>query len=275
MEDLTHIEWEIDGLIAEIKAHPQGTEDMRRSYLELTLSGFNSYYLQWLTIQAGGIMRHRKPSLPASATQEEILTLNKFLNTTINDGYHLRTRGSYRSLILDSWSTFEFCVTYVCIHLLDDKAQRDLLDVEFKKIDKIISKYTIEEDDKRKILKAYSKDHLSHLPVTRKYEHIYSLFKKNYTGTWVEDKKFLEFFGKYRNSMHSNFIYHGNDAEYNILGINYRFTDGDPINQSEKSTANNMFDLALELKNICRRLFDAIDYPGLIPFPSEKVPQPQ
>jgi hypothetical protein len=270
MEDLTYIQQGLEELVAEIQAHPLVTDDYRRSYLELTLSVFNSFYIQRNTIQAARIIQHK----PFPVTPEEKKILDIFVGSIYDDGYFLRNNGSYRSLITDCWSMFEFCLTYTCDFLFEQDIKIGLLEHKLKEIISIISKYEVSDSDMRKVTKKLLADHLTHVPMVKKYTKLHLIYEGNYRGDWAEDSLFLEFFGKYRNCMHTNYIYHGNNKAYTFLGITYEFIDGEPIRHSEEPSINNTFDLALKLKNTCRRLFDAIDYPGLIPFPSDKVKQP-
>jgi hypothetical protein len=160
------------------------------------------------------------------------------------------------------------------VALFDEDTKEALLGDDLKKIEKVLDNYQLQAEDRKKIEKAFAKkEHLTHLSVNRKYEKIYSIYRENYSGNWNEDKEFLEFYGKYRNSMHSNYIYHGKDKEYTFSGNTYYFVNGEAISHSREPDLKEMFDMALTLKITCKRLFDAIQYPDLLPFPSDKVSQ--
>jgi hypothetical protein len=270
MQDLAHISQEIKNLVAEIKAHPLSTEDTRRSYLELTLNVFNAYYIQWNTVLAARIIAGKQ----FSVTEEEQNTLSIF-NKSITDLNFLYTRrnGAYRGLFIESWSTFEFCLTYLCDFLFSDEVKKELLEQDLNEIKRVLASYSLSEAHMQKVVKMFYRDHLTHVPITRKYNKLYSQFREHYIGDWIEDSSFLEFFGKYRNTMHTNYIYHGKDKSYTFLGITYYFENGKAVSQSVDPNINNTFDLAVKLKNTCKRLFDAIQHPELIPFPSDQVQQ--
>ncbi|MFD1873887.1 hypothetical protein [Hymenobacter bucti] len=271
MEDLEYIKQETDKLVAEIHSHPLSTDDIRRSFLELILHTFNLYYIQWDTIQSARIIQPK----PIPVTKEERYILNVFVNSVVEKQYYqMRSNSNYRNLFLESWSTFEFCLTYLCEELLDEVTKKELLEYDLKEINKTLLKYNLSDADNQKIEKIFYRNHLTHVPVTRKYNKLYSLYKKFYTGNWTEDSAFLEFYGKYRNCMHTNYIYHGKDKEYTFFGITYFFIDSEVVSQNKEATSSNKLDLAIQLKNICRRLFDAIQHPGLLPFPADKVIQP-
>lgn len=271
MENLKYIEAELKGLQAEINAYGISSDDIRTSYLELTFSVLDLYYRQWISITAARIIKEKYVEL----SQDELSVFEAFVGsvTDITTFYSVRN-SSFRNLLIDSWSTFEFCLTYLCVSLFDEKATEDLLEEDFRKISIILSKYDVANDDRKKILRKYSTDHFTHLSVNRKYEKIYSIYKKRYNGDWSEDSKFLSFYGKYRNCMHTNYIYHGQDAEYTFDGVQYRFINGEAVDHSKEPDIKEMFNLTMRLKSTCKRLFDAIEHPGLLPFPSDKVFQP-
>ncbi len=113
------------------------------------------------------------------------------------------------------------------------------------------------------------------MSVTRKYEKLYSLYKSHYKGDWKEDYEFLAFFGKYRNSMHTNYIYHGEDKKYNILGITYEFVNGEAIRPDRQLHVADMIDLAVKLKDTAMRLFNSIQHSDLLEYPADQIPEAQ
>ena len=270
MENLEHINNGLKNLLAEIEALPLGTEDMRTSYLELTLHVFNLYYIQWNTVQSARIIAQKR----FLVTEQERYALSVF-GTSVSDPsfFHMRRNSAYRGLLIESWSTFEFCLTYLCDLLFTDEVKKALLEEDLNDIDKMLSVYSLSEPHKQKLNKIFVRGHLTHVPMTRKYNKLYSLFKRHYSGNWIEDSSFLEFFGKYRNTMHTNYIYQGNNKEYIFLGTTYHFVNGEAVSHSNEPTIDNMFDLAVKLKDTCKRIFDAVQHPEVIPFPSDQVQQ--
>ncbi len=79
-----------------------------------------------------------------------------------------------------------------------------------------------------------------------------------------QDKEFLNFFGKLRNSVHSNYIYYGKDYEFNHVGMTYKFEKGKPIKQDPLSDLS-FFNLSIELRNVYQRLIEKIKFVNLIP----------
>lgn len=146
---------------------------------------------------------------------------------------------------------------------------------DFKKVVKILSWYDLSDEELLKLRGCLAEKHLTHLPVTRKYEKLYSLYKSHYKGNWNEDYELLVFFGKYRNSMHTNYIYHGGDKQYDILGIRYNFVNGHAIVPNRQLHVADMVDLGVKLKDTVMRLFNSIQYPGLLKYPADQIPEVQ
>ena len=179
MENLEHIHQGLKTLVAEIQAHPSGTEDMRRSYLELTLQTFNLYYIQCNTVNAALIISKKY----FSVARDEVEVLSVF-NKSVSerDFFYARRNGANRGLLLESWSTFEFCLTYLCDLLFTDDIKAELLERDLNDIKKILTDYELSEVHMQKISKMFYRDHLTHVPVTRKYNKLYSLYQQHYTG---------------------------------------------------------------------------------------------
>lgn len=271
MNYLSYVKNGIDELSIEIDTHPLPKEDLRPSYLDHMFSVFDLFYRQCCAVYAANIIKNKSIEL----TKSELSVIEVFLGSVSNNTTFQSVMNSInRALLVDSWSTFEFFLTYLCDSLFDNEVKNELLIADSKEIIKIISRYTISDTDVTKIKKRLSKPRFAHVSVNRKYEKLHSMFESNYSGDWAEDKLFLEFYGKYRNCIHSNFIYHGNDKEYEFLGTKYWFADGKAVAHDKLSNIKEMFDLAVKLKDTCRRLFDAVQHKELLQYPASEVVQP-
>ena len=83
-----------------------------------------------------------------------------------------------------------------------------------------------------------------------------------------DDRKFLDFFGKLRNCIHSNYIYYGNETyTYNYLGENYLFEPNKLISHSP-SQENSIFRLTQNLNEIGKSIIENISYDKEIYDPS-------
>lgn len=93
-------------------------------------------------------------------------------------------------------------------------------------------------------------------------------FKKarGYGRNINEDKVFLVFMGKLRNSHHSNFIYYGKDYEFTYGNAHFRFHDGKSVgidNPFEPTPKLNFY-LIGNKKNIWKELINCISFDGKV-----------
>lgn len=274
MDHILYIKQKIDEISSEIKSCPFENNDLRISYLDHMFGVFNINYLQWCAIYSASAIEK------AVVKQADRVIFDAFLSIVKNNGYFTNINNSInRGLFLDSWSTFEFFLTYICNELFKEPTKEPtktkMLEHDYKKVVKILSRHDLSNAELLKLKGCLAEEHLTHLPVTRKYEKLYSLYKDYYKGNWDEDYEFLAFFGKYRNSMHTNYIYHGTDKNYNILGVNYDFINGEAIRPNRKLHVADMIDLAVRLKDIAMTLFNSIQHPGLLEYPADQVPETQ
>jgi hypothetical protein len=83
------------------------------------------------------------------------------------------------------------------------------------------------------------------------------------------DKDFLLFLGKWRNTMHTNYIYYGKDYEYKFGHAHFKFENGkivkwyDPFEPSPRL----YFYLIGNLKDIWAVLIRSIKYDKIIEYP--------
>ncbi|MFD2785019.1 hypothetical protein [Hymenobacter rubripertinctus] len=271
VKNMKYILDKLNDLGNEITIYPLKSEDLRKSYLELSFSTLELYYRQWCSIYSSIIIADKEVEL----TDEERKIIEVFVATKSDTTTFYSLRNSTnRNLLTESWSIFEFCLTYVCEQLFTDEIIHSLLEYDYKEIENILNKYNLNQSDSNKVKKIFSRGHLTHVPVSRKYNKIYSIYKNNHTGSITDDKLFLEFYGKYRNCMHTNYIYHGKSKEYSFFGTTYWFNDGEAVAHSKEPDITDMFNLALHLKDVCKRLFDSIEYTDLLRYPEEQVFQP-
>jgi len=172
-----------------------------------------------------------------------------------------------RSIILDSWSVFEFCVSIITGYILKENVIIDLLAEDFQKVIKILKSTKVDTNSQAKLEKTLVKQHLAHVSINRKYNKLFSSVKSSYCRDINEDKQFLLFLGKYRNCMHSNYFYFGNYFEYEFGGVAFYFKNGEPIWNNKKYGIDLHFNIILELMEVFSELMDKLDYDALIPYP--------
>lgn len=161
-----------------------------------------------------------------------------FKTEEINNPIQNFKAGFHFGMIVECWSNFEFYITQFC------------------KV--VLQKETIE-----KLL--LTKKYLERVSINLKTDQLYELLKnKNFELHQInKDKEFLLFFGKLRNSIHSNYVYYGDDFEYTHNETTYIFRENKPFKQKPLSDLS-LFHLSIELRNIFQRLIDNIECKGLI-----------
>ena len=113
---------------------------------------------------------------------------------------------------------------------------------------------------------------MTHISVNKKTDF---LFKKvvGYSRIINEDKEFLLFLGRFRNTMHTNFIYYGNDYSYKFGNADFQFENGkmvkwyDPFNDNFVVSPKLYFALMNELKKIWKALILSIPHKNIIQYP--------
>lgn len=259
MTHLNYLHDKLEEFRSEITELPYSDDDIRKSFFGLLWSVLDHYYKDFCWIYLTDLANKSKVLFDEEATDGFKKHLIKLRQTTQHEilFYGARNRAN-RSLITESWLSFEFCITYLCEELFNEDLKEELKAFESEEILKIIAAYSPSEQTTTKIKKKFYRGHLTHVPINRKYEKLYSSYKAEHSGDTKLDKEFLLFFGKYRNSLHTNYIYHGKDYTFSQNGVDYIFVDGEPIRHNKELDITHHFDLALELKNVALRLFNAI-----------------
>lgn len=259
MSHLNYIREKLIEYEKEVENLPFEQNDLRKGYFEHIRTTLHLYYKDfcWMTlishINSGNVQ------FDLETTQDFMPHLDFLSSTTRHEYsfYNSRNRAN-RSLLTESWSNFEFALTYIADKIFDDTTKEKLLSFDSAEVLRITSSYNISEGHILKINNLFKRKHLTHVPVTRKYNKLYSIYKENFKGNLNADRAFLDFFGKYRNGLHTNYIYHGNDFIYNHNGVEYRFFNGQSVTHNIQLDFRHHFDLVIELKNVCLRLFNSI-----------------
>jgi hypothetical protein len=171
-------------------------------------------------------------------------------------------------LIINCWSNFELFITLFSNTILNDDQKDKLLKVDYDRMKTILKNIEIDEATEEKLKKCI-KYHIAHTPVMYKYGKIFKMVV-SYPSTRNknDDRKFLDFFGKLRNCIHSNYIYFGNETyRYDYLGENYLFEPNKLISHSP-SQENSIFRLTQNLNEIGKSIIENISYDKEIYDPS-------
>ncbi|MBL0049287.1 MAG: hypothetical protein IPP32_14470 [Bacteroidetes bacterium] len=173
-----------------------------------------------------------------------------------------------RRFTIDSWSVFELCVTSLSAALASPEETEKLLNHQYNDILKKIKSTKLTDSENSDIKKLLVKEHLTHVPITRKTD---LLFKKSkgYSRNEKNDKEFLKFLGKFRNTMHTNYIYYGNDYEFKYGDAHFVFKNEKTVVWLDPfpSTPKLFFYIIGNLKAIWKELIITIPSPEFIPYP--------
>ncbi|PKP33281.1 MAG: hypothetical protein CVT99_02175 [Bacteroidetes bacterium HGW-Bacteroidetes-16] len=153
-------------------------------------------------------------------------------------------------LIINCWSNFELFVTLFCQAFLESKEIEELLDLDYLRVKDTLKNCTIDPKTDEK-LKKLKKDHIAHSPINNKFGKLLKKVNPYPKGRSKKyDREFLEFFGKLRNCIHSNYIYYGShDYEFTYNNETFSFSHGKIVSQST-FTESTIFSLTLFLKEI-------------------------
>lgn len=206
---------------------------------------------------------------------ELIVTNYKFIfdkpDISIEDiNYHILGHKNFlnNQLIINSWSNFELCITLITQKILPLKQIEDLLNHDYNELLKILKNTDLDKNQQIKLEKT-KKSELSHVPITRKYNKLFKLIAPDYSRSrnLINDRKFLEFYGKLRNCIHTNYIYYGKEYSYKFQNVVFTFINGQTIHQS-KIIENVIINMSIELRNIFLVMVQNIDFKNKIRDPS-------
>jgi hypothetical protein len=261
------LEW-TENLKKEIINSKFQENDIRKDYFKLTHGTTYQYYRNYLFLKLSEFIYDGKINFHKDLFTHKIHVdrISETCYTPIQR--QAFTNNINRSMFIDSWSIFELCVTTFCSGLCTNEELDKLLKHQFNDLINILNEKQLTDNEKVKLEKFTLKEHLTHVPIVRKTDF---LFKKaiNYSRNKNADKEFLLFYGKFRNTMHTNFIYFGKDYEYYFGDAHFVFINNkivtwdDPFLPSPKL----YFNIIDELKGIWKELISTIPYDGLIEYP--------
>lgn len=172
-----------------------------------------------------------------------------------------------RGLIIDLWSQFEFSVTTICNSILNPSETESLFNERYQEIVKIVGENNLTDEIKEKLKKKLTERHLTHIPITRKCDKLFK-YCKNYTRDVNDDKQFLLFFGRVRNTMHSTYVFYGNDFEYVFDDIRTVFENGKPVYHRQPPGLKFYFHLGIELIKVFTAIISSIEHESKIEYPT-------
>lgn len=270
MSHLDYIYQKLNDLKENVHNLPYPIEDLRSAYFQYSWDILNNYYWSFCAIHMTRMINQGHVAFDEEATkgfEHHISRLNEITQHSVL--FQSARNNATRTLLTDSWSNFEFCITIICDFVLDEEIKKELFEEQSEKVKKVLKNKPLDEGEIKKLDKLLVKNHLTHVSVNRKIDKLFNIVGDNYQGDKKEDKDFFSFLGRYRNCLHSNYIFHGNDFTYSYKGTHFIFKSGEPITHNKRLDIAHHFDLVWELNSVCERLFGALKYEKFIPCPLE------
>lgn len=175
---------------------------------------------------------------------------------TTEEDFQSYFRQVQRILLIDSWSCFEDALTMIVRRTLTEDEFDMLRNRQVNDLLKILKNHALFENEVHRIKKTFRD---KHIPITRKYEKLLNKYSTEENPRLLE---FLRFYGAYRNTLHSNFIYNGQNFSFIKDGYKIEFKDGEPV--YDGVPVKVYFDLAVDIWDCFFKIVDAVQFEGLI-----------
>lgn len=199
----------------------------------------------------------------------EIYQIDNFDTNQLS--WHLQSHRNLLNsfLIINTWSNFELFLTLFSNAVLPRHKIEELLEIDYRRLKKILKDYPLTDNTDEK-LKKYIKNHIAHTPIVNKYGKLFKLITNYPTERDKNrDREFLEFFGRLRNCIHSNYIYYGSVAkDFTFNEITFRFRPGELLQHDQTHDDTILIQLTQNLKHIFKVFVENITHNNEIYDPS-------
>lgn len=255
------------------KKYPE--DDIRADFFGMLYDLLDNYYKGYLTTELAGNFQNKNLVINPEFSKTNAQHLKSFIEISTIKAFNTSFISNLnRRFIIDTWSIFELSINLVAGAVLDKPTIDSLLDFETREILEILKKEKIEPvASLGKLKKRFNRDGLTHVPITRKVHKILDLIKDCYKRDPKADEEFLIFYGKYRNTMHFNFIYYGKDYDYTFKGNLFKFRDGKIVTyQNNFNPSTDLYvSLFNEVKDIFYNIIGCINPENPIPYPDTGI----
>ena len=197
---------------------------------------------------------------------QEILNnrFSNYLETAKKNNLNL----SNSSLLIHSWSTFELFISTFSTHTLTSDKKKKMLNkmsLKHERIKKeLVSKFSNKYDNfnelELKSLEELKETNFNLIPSCKKALSVIKSMKKSYDSNdeYMRDSAFISNYGRLRNCIHSNFVFHGNESEsyeFNHIKFNYY-----PEKKVRLKSVKIFIEMCIELRKICERIINNIEH---------------
>ncbi len=239
--------------------------DLRKTFFLKIVECLNSFYYGNLAVEMAALTKEGKLRMPSDSTPEDLKHPNLLISLSKRPWIGSFKSSLNRHLLVDTWTAFEICVTGIIHNLFTPDHSVLMQQYQYNDVVRILRKNSTPIDET--VLEKLSKTLIqSHVPINRKIDTIFKKIRNDYSRDVKEDKAFLGFYGKFRNSMHNNFIYSGTDYQYEWRGVKFQFWNNKILWFScpEGEFPLLMLFLVDELTVIYEAIAQAIQYSGTI-----------
>lgn len=240
--------------------------DVRLDFFGLINDIAYCYYRNYLLFEISTLMSQKKISVDFVKNNKHIKAVEFLTRGKETSLSHFNSMN--RQLLVDSWSTFEMCLNIFATSVLNQEEINKLLNTNYSNAVKAIGKNILSEEQLEKLKVSLTQENLTHISITRKIDSIFKIVK-GYSRNIQDDKKFLLFYLKFRNSMHSNYIYYGKSFEYEFGHAKFIFINEKQIVWSDpfKETPKLYFHLMGNLRDIWKAIILTIPFEERINYP--------
>lgn len=263
----------IDNLKTFINESHYEEDDIRKDYFYTSHTNVNHYYLSYINLFNSYIISTGNFAINKKIANNFRGHFDRLIFVTRHPSHcqaHFNTLN--QRVFVMAWSLFELSISTFYEHIVEDTELNRQYSELYREVLKNVK---VEEGKEEKVKKLLIQSSLHQISIGRKYNY---LIKKadGYSRNKAEDKAFLEFFGKMRNTIHSNFIYYGKNYKYRFGDSEFIFTNqkqvvwSDPFEKHKLIPSVELyFHLIGQLNSIANEIFkcnpceEKINYPDL------------
>lgn len=253
-------------MIREIK-YP--ANDVRKDFFKLSYTNVYHYYIGYFNLFTSHTAKDGYLKLDDSLSNFKI-HVDRWAEIS---HFPVLERGNFNTLnqrlFVFAWSIFELAVSTFFAAVADEEELQKILSMDYNEVLKCVIVNEGKEDKLKKIL---IKNNLAHVSINRKYNYLLKKVR-GYGRSVIDDRAFLDFFGKMRNTMHTNFIYFGQDYEYRFGQAHFVFENNKQVVWSDPFDEGNIPNVKLyiyligHLNEIFREIIRCIFHEGVILYP--------
>lgn len=260
------LKW-LDDLKIEVQNLPYDENDIRSTFFYLLFDIGYSYYKGYMLFDIMEFIGDGK------VTFDESVNFKPHIDRGLEIVYKQELYQSYynslnRNFLVSTWSAFELSVTTLCDRIATEEEKKELLNYQVNEIGKKLADEGGSINDFPELIKSLSKGHLTHVPIVRKTDFLFKKVQNCSKEDKAKYKDTLAFFGKFRNTIHTNFVYYGKDYKYNLLDkVDFVFNNDEVVqytNERYVGSPEIYFDMKTLIKDVWKVIVTSIDYKEVI-----------